>query len=215
MISVFLSKQFRGRNHMPFRIDVKFGLDKDSRILALTGVSGSGKTSILRMISGLLDPDQGRINVNDEVWYDSEQKINLPVQKRKIGFVFQDYALFPHMTVRQNIEFALSDNSANRKVGQYLELTGLSDFINHKPGALSGGQQQRVALVRALLRDPSILLLDEPLSALDEDTRSKMQDTLGEIFEQLGIPVILVSHSKSEVEKLADAVVVVEHGKIS
>lgn len=155
-------------------------------------------------------PDEGKVQIHSNTWFDSKSKINVAVQKRNLGYVFQEYALFPHMTVRQNIEFA--EKNGNNKVEEYMKLTGLMAYENHRPFALSGGQQQRVALARALVSNPEILLLDEPLSALDKENRIKMQNMLKDIFNSLNIPVLLVSHDKSDIEILADEIVIIEKG---
>ncbi len=212
MVTISLEKTFRVRNHLPFHIDFSLEFDGNS-VIAITGPSGVGKTSILRMVAGLLIPDHGKIQIHSNVWYDSENKINRSVQQRNLGYVFQEYALFPHMTVKQNIEFA--EKNGHKLVEEYMDITGLMPYKNHRPFALSGGQQQRVALARALVSNPDILLLDEPLSALDTGNRMKMQNMLKEIFNRLNIPVLLVSHDKSDIEKLADRIVAVEKGKLN
>ncbi|MBN2722283.1 MAG: ATP-binding cassette domain-containing protein, partial [Campylobacterales bacterium] len=150
----------------------------DGEFLTLFGLSGAGKTTLMRMIAGLEIPDNGRIEVDGEVWFDSELKINLPPQKRSVGFVFQDYALFPTMNVRQNLLFAAENNSQRKYVDTLLEMIELTSLSERLPATLSGGQKQRVALARALVRHPKILLLDEPLSALDPAMRQKLQDEL-------------------------------------
>lgn len=183
--------------------------------LTLFGKSGSGKTTLLRIIAGLELPDSGEIVVDDEIWFDSDKKINLPPQKRIIGFVFQDYALFPNMSVKQNLEFALEDKKQKKKVDEILEIMELSNLANSKPQDLSGGQKQRVAVARTLMRNPKILLLDEPLSALDMEMRLKLQDELLEIHKRFGITSILVSHDISEVFKLSNRVLKIAFGEIT
>jgi len=215
MIDFDIIKTLKGRKEKPFVIDVKVHLNDASKVLALKGESGSGKTSVLRMIAGLLTPDSGKITINNETWFDSSQKLNIPVQKRQVGFVFQDYALFPHMTVKKNLAFAGGSSVSENDIDHYLNMTSLQDYGNHFPSSLSAGQRQRVAIARALIRKPSLLLLDEPLSALDEETRERMQETLKNIFTSLQIPVVLVSHSMSEVARLSDQVVVINAGKLT
>lgn len=183
--------------------------------LTIFGKSGSGKTTLLRLISGLELPDSGTIIVDDEIWFDSEKKINLSPQKRVVGFVFQDYALFPNMSVRQNLEFVLEDKKQKKKVDEILEIMELSNLANSKPQNLSGGQKQRVAVARTLTRNPKILLLDEPLSALDMEMRLKLQDELLEIHKRFGITSILVSHDISEVFKLSNRVFKIARGEIT
>ncbi len=178
----------------------------------IMGISGSGKTTLLRMLAGLTNPDSGHIEVAGKVWYDSLQKINVPVQERRIGFVFQDYSLFPNMSVHENVAFSCKDH---KKIEALLEMAGLGRFRDFSPDQLSGGQKQRVALVRALARDPELLLLDEPLSALDNEAREKLQDDLLEIQNRFGTTTFLVSHDEMEIRKLCSSVAVIENGKLA
>ncbi len=204
------------------KIDIKKRLAKDlllkvNRViqkgdfLALFGESGAGKTTLLRILSGLERPDEGKIVVEGEVWFDSQTGFNMPVQKRKIGFVFQDYTLFPNMSVYENLLFAKNDRQKADFLLKLIELDKLKDRYPHQ---LSGGQKQRVALIRALMREPKILFLDEPLSALDVKMRSKLQDELAQIHKRLGVTTILVSHEISEIFKLCNKVFVLEKGEI-
>lgn len=186
----------------------------DGEFLTLFGPSGAGKTTLLRMIAGLEQPDSGTISVDETIWFDSAKKINLPPQKRSIGFVFQDYALFPTMSVRENLLFAAHSESSISFVNELLELTELTHLRDRRPETLSGGQKQRVALARALVRKPKILLLDEPLSALDSAMRLKLQDELGLIHTRLGITTLLVSHDIAETVKLSNRLAQIESGKI-
>ncbi len=183
--------------------------------LTLFGKSGSGKTTLLRLIAGLEIPDSGEIIVDDIVWFDSKQKINLPPQNRDVGFVFQDYALFPNMTVKENLAFAIKDKTNTHKIDEILELMELTNLANVKPNNLSGGQKQRVAVARTLMSNPKILLLDEPLSALDMEMRGKLQDELLEIHKRFHITSILVSHDISEVFKLSNRVLKISLGEIT
>ncbi|NCD69702.1 ATP-binding cassette domain-containing protein [Mucilaginibacter agri] len=183
-------------------------------ITALYGPSGSGKTSLLKIIAGLTQPDEGFIQVNNEVWLDTKNKINLPPQKRNIGFVFQDYALFPNMTVEGNLRYACSKNVDEELVKHLLVVTGLTAFANHKPATLSGGQKQRVALARALVRKPSLLLLDEPLSALDNETRLQLQQELLQFQKEYKFSALLVSHDIAEIYQLAKSVISIDGGKV-
>lgn len=182
--------------------------------LTLFGPSGAGKTTLMRLIAGLETPEYGRIEVDGEVWFDSTQKINLPPQKRSIGFVFQDYALFPTMSVRENLLFAAENAQERKNVDELLELTELINLSHRLPATLSGGQKQRVALARALVRRPKILLLDEPLSALDPAMRQKLQDELALIHERIGVTTLLVSHDIAETVKLSDRLALIESGII-
>lgn len=187
----------------------------DGEFLTLFGPSGAGKTTLLRMIAGLEQPNSGKIEVDGEVWFDSTKKINLPPQKRSIGFVFQDYALFPTMSVRQNLLFAAQTSKQRHNVEELIELVELTALADRLPSMLSGGQKQRVALARALVRHPKILLLDEPLSALDSSMRQKLQDELSLVHERLGVTTLLVSHDIAETVKLSDRLAAIEFGKIT
>ena len=182
--------------------------------LTLFGKSGSGKTTLLRILAGLETPKSGKIVVDKEIWFDSSKKINLAPQKRDVGFVFQDYALFPNMSVRKNLEFALRNKNEIKKVDEILEIMEIKNLSNMKPELLSGGQKQRVALARTLMTNPKILLLDEPLSALDTTMRLKLQDELSLIHQKFNITSILVSHDISEVFKLSNRVFKINLGEI-
>lgn len=186
----------------------------DGEFLTLFGPSGAGKTTLLRLIAGLETPNSGIIEVDGEVWFDSVKKINLPPQKRSIGFVFQDYALFPTMSVRENLLFAADNTEQRHNADELLELVELTNLAHRIPATLSGGQKQRVALARALVRHPKILLLDEPLSALDTSMRQKLQDEIALVHERLGVTTLLVSHDIAETVKLSDRLASVELGKI-
>lgn len=212
MIRLTAEKKLSGANG-PFTLSVDLEMQPES-ILTLYGKSGSGKTTLLRMLAGLEKPDSGRIEVNGVTWFDSESGINLPPQKRRVGMVFQDYALFPTMTVRENLLFA-QEKKESRKVDDMLELTGLAALRDRYPETLSGGQRQRVALARAILRTPEILLLDEPLSALDQRTRGQLQDEILKVHRRFGLSTLLVSHDKQEVFKLSDSVAVIRNGHIT
>jgi len=194
-------------------LDLNLSITK-GQLTTLYGDSGAGKTSTLRILSGLLKPDSGTIVVNGEVWYDSKRKINLSPQRRNVGCVFQDYALFPNMTVRQNLEFALSQNQNEKRISEIIEIIELGELQNRKPETLSGGQKQRVALARALVQHPSILLLDEPLSALDAKIRFKLQDYLHRVHREYDLTTILISHDISEIIKLSDHVLFIDKGRI-
>jgi molybdate transport system ATP-binding protein len=195
-------------------------LDVDIRIEAgefvtLFGPSGAGKTTLLRILAGLLKPAAGRVAAFGDLWFDGEKGIDMPPQQRRVGFVFQDYALFPNMTVRGNLEFALDNKSDRRRVDELLDMTGLVELQHRRPDTLSGGQKQRVALVRALVRRPRLLLLDEPLSALDSETRLRLQDDILQLQRAFGTTTMIVSHDLPEVFKLSSRVLVVEHGRIA
>ena len=182
--------------------------------VTIYGPSGAGKTTLLRIIAGLIRPESGYLSVGDSTWYDSQKSINLKPQERPVGLVFQDYALFPNMTVRENINYALGDNKNGKAVSEILGLMNLEDLINRKPDTLSGGQKQRVALARSLVKMPEILMLDEPMSALDMEMRHRIQNYLLEAHKKFNLTTILVSHDIGEVFKLSNAVIMLENGKI-
>jgi molybdate transport system ATP-binding protein len=186
----------------------------DGEFTALYGPSGAGKTTLLRIIAGLLQPEQGIIEVNGQTWLNTAKKINVPAQKRNIGFVFQDYALFPNMTVQDNLKFALPASADKDRVSELLSIMGLQNLAQQKPEQLSGGQKQRVALARALVRQPQLLMLDEPLSALDNATRFTLQNELQAIQKQYQLSTLLVSHHLPEIYKLAQRVIHINHGHI-
>lgn len=179
----------------------------------LFGPSGAGKTTLLRMLAGLTRPDSGRIAVDGESWFDAERGVNLSPQQRSIGFVFQDYALFPNLTVRENIAYAVGKGEA-AWVDELLGLIGLRDLSARMPQSLSGGQKQRVALARAIARKPKLLLLDEPLSALDAGMRGQLQSQIADIHRRFGLTTILVSHDLGEVFKLSQSVLRIDGGAI-
>ena len=193
-------------------VDLSVG---EGEFAALYGKSGCGKTTILRMLAGLTTPERGRICVDGRVWFDSEKKINLPPQKRNVGFVFQDYALFPAMTVRQNCVYALPRGSEKSAVDDLLDMVGMRGLAGCYPDRLAGGQKQRVALARALASQPHFLLLDEPLSALDQETREELHAELEKVHQKMRICTILVSHDLREIFRLSDKVFKIHHGKIA
>ncbi|MCX7759895.1 MAG: ABC transporter ATP-binding protein [Hydrogenothermaceae bacterium] len=209
MIKIKVRKKLFGYNG-EFWLDIDFEIEKNE-FLAVFGKSGSGKTTLLRIIAGLEVADEGYIEFDGKVYFDSKKKINLPPQKRNVGFVFQNYALFPNMTVYQNLLYALNDKKKADEILKKVELYQLKDRY---PYTLSGGQQQRVALARVLMRNPDILLLDEPLSALDQSIRSKLQEELKNIHKNFGLTSLIVSHDMVEVFKLADRVILINQGKI-
>lgn len=197
----------------PMNLVVKTSIHM-GELVALFGESGAGKTTLLRILSGLLLPDKGLIRFGGTVWYSSDEKINLPPQARNISLMFQDYALFPNMSVEQNIQFAQPQKDP-QKVQELIDLFGLTELRKRKPANLSGGQKQRVALARALARQPQLLLLDEPLSALDAGMRSALQDEIAKAHQLLGITTLMVSHDLGEVFRLASRVLYIENGLIT
>jgi len=203
-----------------FTVDGEIDLDIDLKIkkkslTALFGKSGTGKTTFLRLLAGLDLPDEGHIIIDGEKWFDSNEKLNLPSRIRKTGFLFQDFALFPNMTVRQNIEYGVDDVKKEEKyIDRIIQFTHLSNLANRKPNQLSGGQKQRVALARAVAHKPKILLLDEPMSSLDYEIKEVLLEEIRNIHDEFHITTILVSHDISEVFRLADTVFLLNDGKI-
>jgi molybdate transport system ATP-binding protein len=188
-----------------------------SSLTVLFGPSGSGKTTTLRCLAGLERPERGHIRLGDEMWFDSDRRIFLPPQQRRIGYLFQEHALFPHLNVTHNIAYglaALGRAERQQRVREIKELLGLSGLGHRYPGQISGGERQRVALARALVCRPRLLLLDEPLSALDVPLREQLRRELRRSLTQLGIPAILVTHDRIEALSLADFVVVFDDGRI-
>jgi molybdate transport system ATP-binding protein len=184
-------------------------------LLALVGPSGSGKSTVLRTIAGLNTPDNGTISCNGRFWLDTDKAININTRARGIGIVFQNYALFPHLSAIHNIMEGLSHltpSERKKRAGELLFLVHLSGLEDRKPATLSGGQQQRVAVARALAREPNVLLLDEPFSAVDRATRQKLYRELVELRQQLAMPVILVTHDLDEAAMLADRLCILHHG---
>ena len=177
--------------------------------VALVGPSGAGKTSILRAVTGLVRPTAGRIALGETTWFDAERRTFLRPDERRVGLVFQEYALFPHMTVRENVAYA-----GRRRADEYLERFRISHLAHAKPTELSGGERQRVALARALARDPGVLLLDEPLSALDAHTKLTVRGELQELLREFGLPTVLVTHDYEDAASLADQVGVIVDGRL-
>jgi ABC-type sulfate/molybdate transport systems ATPase subunit len=177
--------------------------------MALVGPSGAGKTTVLRAVAGLVRPAGGLIRSGADVWFDAARGVSLPPDRRRVGLVFQDYALFPHMSVRQNIEYA-----KRRRADEYLDRFAIRHLEHARPAELSGGERQRVALARALARDPDVLLLDEPLSALDAHTKADVRVELQQLLAGLGLPVLLVTHDFEDAASLADTVGVIVDGAL-
>jgi len=186
---------------------------RKGELVALFGSSGAGKTTLVRILAGLTRPDKGMVKFGPTVWFDSGKRINITPQNRNISLMFQDYALFPNMTVEQNIQYAQSTKN-DKTADELLSIFALSEFKKRKPNGLSGGQKQRVALARALARKPQLLLLDEPLSALDAEMRSMLQDEISHVHKLLGTTIILISHDVNEVRRLAGHVLCIKNGTI-
>lgn len=194
-------------------LDISFSLQKGT-LLALCGPSGAGKTTLLRILAGLTDTTSSYIEIDNQVWLDTNNKKNLPTRHRSIGFVFQDFALFPNLTVRQQLDFALPKGANRKSIEDLLKFMELEELQNKLPANLSGGQQQRVALARAIARKPKLLLLDEPLSALDDQMRLKLQDFILSAHRIYNLTTILVSHHLPEIFRLADEVILLDKGRI-
>jgi molybdate transport system ATP-binding protein len=198
-----------------FMLDVSFEMGKE--LVVLFGPSGSGKTTLFKCISGITEPDSGKITVGNKVYYDKDQKINLPIQKRNLGYVFQNYTLFPHMSVRKNIECGLKGwekKDREERVMEMLSLLHIEELEMRYPSQLSGGQKQRVALARALAPKPEILLLDEPFSALDMEIRTKLAEKIKALQKKIKIPLLFITHNLEEAFLLADRILILHGGKI-
>ncbi len=205
-----LEKQIKG-----FSLDVS--IRSPAGITVLFGPSGSGKSMTLQLLAGLLAPDRGRVVLDGEILYDSEERVTVPPQKRSFGYVFQDAALFPHMTVMKNVLYGWPRSGGREGIGrarEMLERFHIRGMEDRYPCQISGGQKQRVALARALMRRPRALLLDEPFSALDIPLRAELRGFLSGLLEELRIPVILVTHDPADVSALADRVLFYKSGKI-
>lgn len=219
-----MSVDIQVRKHMvsgdrQFELDVRF--KSTAKRIALFGPSGAGKSLTLRAVAGLLRPDAGRIEINGRALFDSEAGICLPARSRRVAYLFQDYALFPHLTVAQNIAFGLRRGWLNpprrevrRDAQRWVDAFELGAIVGSYPNEISGGQKQRVALARALMLQPDILLLDEPFSALDSQLRGKMRQELGALQRQLDVPMLLITHDPADVEALADEVFEVREGRV-
>jgi len=200
----------------PIPLEVSFRCEA-GRMLALVGPSGAGKSTILRTIAGLYRPQRGRIICGGEVWLDTDRRLSLPPHRRRTGLVFQSYALFPHLSARANVEVGLGHlptDARRRAADGILARMDLVGLEHRKPAGLSGGQQQRVALARALANEPRVLLLDEPLSAVDRRTRRRLQADLVELRQTLHVPILLVTHDLDEAARMADQIVVLDAGQV-
>ena len=210
-----VSVQIRKRTDKDFELDLSIALLPG--ITILFGPSGAGKTTLLDCIAGLTRPDAGRIAIAERVFFDSAAGINVPTRLRKVGYVFQDLALFPHLSVEGNVEYGISPLPAKerqRRSTAILESFGIAHLGSRRPGQISGGERQRAALARALVIDPTILLLDEPLAALDAATKSRIIDDLRTWNQEHRIPVVYVTHSREEVFALGERVIVLENGRV-
>jgi len=190
-----------------FALDVELSIGRET--VALVGPSGAGKTTVLRAIAGLHRPDRGRIALGDHAWFDADAGVDLPPEQRSVGLVFQEYALFPHLTVRANVGFG-----GTARVDELLDRFAIAGLAGEKPGALSGGERQRVALARALARSPAVLLLDEPLAALDAHTRGVVRGELQVLLAELALPTLVVTHDFRDAAAVADLIGVVVDGTL-
>jgi molybdate transport system ATP-binding protein len=206
MIKININKKLHGSNG-DMNLNVNLNIENGS-FIAIAGESGSGKSTLLRILAGLEDA-QANIKIDDDIWQD--EKISLPTQKRRIGFVFQDYALFENMSVEENLLFVKKDVEL---ASHLLRITELSKLKNRLPNTLSGGQKQRVALCRAMMNKPKLLLMDEPLSALNPTMRAKLQNEILTLHKEFKTTTIMVSHDPSEIYKLASRIIVLDHGNI-
>lgn len=206
-ISVDIKKQYGN-----FSLDVSFEMGNE--VLALFGESGCGKSTILKCIAGIVKPDAGRIALEEKVLFDSEKRINLIPQKRNLGYLSQNYALFPNMTVAQNISCGIHGRKDVEKIDSMIRAMHLEGMEKKYPSQLSGGQQQRTALARILIGEPDILMLDEPFSALDTHLRYQMEHEVRAVIRRFGKPVLLVSHDSAEVYRLSDRIAVIKDGHI-
>ncbi|HVF28446.1 MAG TPA: ATP-binding cassette domain-containing protein [Pyrinomonadaceae bacterium] len=215
MLSVAIRKRLGDGRREAFDLDVSFTADEGTTILF--GHSGSGKTTTLRAIAGVETPDAGRIVLDDQVYFDAAARINMPVRRRRVGFVFQDYALFPHLTAEQNIAYgvkAQGKRERRARAREMLALFGIEHTRHRLPVEMSGGEQQRAALARALASDPSIVLLDEPLSAVDSSTRERLLEEIKSAQRTSGILFIYVTHNRAEAERIGRRIIIFNEGRV-
>jgi molybdate transport system ATP-binding protein len=199
-----------------FAVEAAFA--SEGRVTGLFGASGAGKTSLINMIAGLLRPDHGIITIDGETLDDTSARTHVPVHRRRIGYVFQDARLFPHLDVRENLDYGRRMNRLTEEAGQWRRVTELLDIgelLDRRPGKLSGGERQRVALGRALLSQPRLLLMDEPLGSLDEERKEEILPYLVRLRDEAGIPMVYVSHDPSEMRKLATQIAIIKRGRVT
>jgi molybdate transport system ATP-binding protein len=217
MIRARLKKRFASRqDSAAFTLDIE--LSTASGVTVLFGPSGAGKTLTLDIIAGFLKADEGRILLDDQILFDAEARVNLPPQQRRCGYVFQNYALFPHLTLRENLEFAAERKprlDRHRRVNDMLDRFRLGEVAGRKPHELSGGQKQRCSIARALLIEPKLLLLDEPARGLDAPLRAELYNTLRQVRQDFNTPILLVTHDLNECFELGDAMFVFRDGRIA
>lgn len=205
------------RQQGDFFVDVSFR-SRSTGVTALFGCSGAGKTSIVKMIAGLIQPDEGHIKIDRHRLFDSSQKINIPPERRKIGYIFQEGRLFPHLTVRGNLVYGMNLTPRQERYvafDQVVQLLGVEHLLTRRPARLSGGEKQRVAIGRALLTSPSLLLMDEPLASLDHARKAEVLPFISRMCTEFSIPVIYVSHSLNEILNLANDLVLLDAGRVA
>lgn len=196
-------------------VDAAF-VTEGTGITALFGRSGAGKTSVINMVAGLISPDEGRIVVNDRTYFNSEVGLNVPPEKRRFGYIFQDGRIFPHLSVRSNLTYGMNLVPRSERFvafDQVVELLGLEHLLNRRPAKLSGGEKQRVAIGRSLLTSPRLMLMDEPLASLDDERKSEVLPFIATLPKEFAVPILYVSHSVDEIRSLADYLVIVDSGR--
>jgi molybdate transport system ATP-binding protein len=206
-----------GKRLGDFRVEAIFNVEA-AKVTALFGPSGAGKTSMVNMAAGLLPPDQGMISLEGVVLFDSQKRINLPPEKRRLGYVFQDALLFPHLSVRSNLLYGQRLTPRQQRwieMSQVTELLGIGHLLDRRPARLSGGEKHRVAIGRALLTSPRLLLLDEPLASVDQERKAEVLPFIAAVTKEYGLPVLYVSHDPEEISHLADTVIIVERGRVA
>ena len=216
MLQVEIKKRLTNHERTSFNLDLSF-IAPDG-ITILFGPSGSGKTTTLRAVAGIINPDEGKIKVGKRVYFDSTVGINLSIQHRQVGYVFQDYALFPHLTAERNISYGVKadqDRVRREKAREILKLFHLEGMQNRYPHELSGGERQRIALARALASDPAVVLLDEPLSAVDVATRAKLLEEIASVQQKTAVPFLYVTHNHQEAERIGTYIVTLDEGRIA
>jgi molybdate transport system ATP-binding protein len=213
-LEVSLRRSFTGKKRQAFMLDVEF--QAATGVTVIFGPSGAGKSTILQCLAGLLRPDSGMVSIGGETVFDSSRKIDIPAQLRRVGYLFQDLALFPHMTAAENIGFGIRVNGQEkvRRVEEMLERFHISRVAAHRPEEISGGERQRVALARALATEPRLLLLDEPFSALDDSLKRGIIADLKQWRDLTGVPALFVTHDRGEAEALGDRMLLLQEGKI-